>query len=402
MLCPIRQFSYFIFFALSALTLTQLMGCSASSPVVYDRNASATDSASVSSSDYWKQTAQKVVSEVVKETVAKGVKSPEQLDEIAFETLIRTLAKEVEMNWGDRKSASRKEYVKYSNNYRTRVAVNFDQGKVRVETLDQKDLRHAIVVTLLTPDDPESVDLFSDKEVELGEEPVLYRQVLDNRGQPIRWSWRAGKYADYLIRNRMSRQNSAHGQVYAVEFNLVKDHMEKRQYQYATLVQKHSRKYRVDESLIYAIMRTESSFNPYAVSHANAYGLMQVVSGTAGRDVFQRIKKRNDSPSRNYLFNPHNNIDTGTAYIHILDTIYLKNIRDPLSRRYAVISAYNGGAGNVFRTFNRNRMRAVSDINTLTPAQVYWALTRRHPLSESRRYLEKVTRAEKDFHNGRI
>jgi membrane-bound lytic murein transglycosylase C len=34
-------------------------------------------------------------------------------------------------------------------------------------------------------------------------------------------------------------------------------------------------------------MQTESSFNPYAVSHADALGLMQVVQHSAGKDVFR-------------------------------------------------------------------------------------------------------------------
>ena len=33
-------------------------------------------------------------------------------------------------------------------------------------------------------------------------------------------------------------------------------------------------------------MQTESSFNPYAISYANAIGLMQVVPSTAGRVMF--------------------------------------------------------------------------------------------------------------------
>ena len=149
-------------------------------------------------------------------------------------------------------------------------------------------------------------------------------------------------------------------------------------------------------------MRTESSFNPYAISHANAYGLMQIIPSTAGRDVFDRVKNKPGQPSREYLFQPHQNIDVGTAYLSLLDTHYLSRIRDPLTRKYTVISAYNGGAGNVFRTFDSNRDRAIEKINNLQPAQVYWALTQRHPLSESRRYLEKVTDAERDFYRGDV
>ncbi|MCS5780394.1 transglycosylase SLT domain-containing protein [Klebsiella pneumoniae subsp. pneumoniae] len=42
-------------------------------------------------------------------------------------------------------------------------------------------------------------------------------------------------------------------------------------------------------------------------------GLMQVVQHSAGRDVF-RSQGKSGLPSRSYLFDPANNIDTGTAY----------------------------------------------------------------------------------------
>ena len=370
-----------------------LGGCSTPpSPIIYDRTAPV-----ARTSVYTKPASYKPAA-----SVAQKNSGPESMDELGFEALIHMLAQEVEVNWGDTKSAGRTEYVKYSNDYRTRVMINFERGTIHVETLDRKDLRRAIVVTLLTPDDPAEVDLFSSADVVLGKEPILYKQVLDNKGNPIRWEWRAGNYADYLIQHRLTRKSTAKGTVYAVNFDMVRNHESMRQYQYANIVRKYSQKYQIDESLIYGIMRTESHFNPFAVSWANAYGLMQVVPKTAGHDVFQRLKGRNDRPTRNYLFQPDNNINVGTGYLHILDTVYLKGITNPLSRRYAIISAYNGGAGNVLKTFDSNRTRAVQKMNQMEPSQVYWALTKRHPRQESRRYLEKVTKAEKDFHRGNI
>lgn len=323
-------------------------------------------------------------------------------DEIAFEALVRILSREARMNWGDERQATNNEYVKYTNNYRTRVFVNFETGKIHVETLDQDDLRHAIIVTLLTPYDPDNVDLFSDSAIQLGEEPMLYGQVVDHENQPIRWEWRAGNFADYLLTNRQTIRNSGRGTVYAVDIDLVNNHLEQRQYQYANIVRQHARKYDVDESLIYAVMRTESSFNPYAVSPSNAYGLMQIIPATAGRDVFQRLKGRNDQPTKTYLFQPFNNVDTGVAYLHLLQTHYLKNVQDPLSKHYTVISAYNGGTGNVLKTFHSDRARAMDIINGMRPEQVYWALTQRHPREESRNYLKKVTTAQRDFYAGDV
>lgn len=122
------------------------------------------------------------------------------------------------------------------------------------------------------------------------------------------------------------------------------------------MVRRASRKYGVDESLILAIMQTESSFNPYAVSRSDALGLMQVVQHTAGKDVF-RSQGKSGTPSRSFLFDPASNIDTGTAYLAMLNNVYLGGIDNPTSRRYAVITAYNGGAGSVLRVFRMIRFR---------------------------------------------
>ncbi|MNZ87387.1 Membrane-bound lytic murein transglycosylase C precursor [compost metagenome] len=162
------------------------------------------------------------------------------------------------------------------------------------------------------------------------------------------------------------------------------------------MVRKASEKYGVEESLILAIMQTESSFNPYAVSGSDALGLMQVVQHTAGKDVFQ-MRGKWGKPSRSYLFDPENNIDTGTAYLAILQNNYLGGIQNPTSRRYAVITAYNGGAGSVLRVFSSDRTRAVGIINGMQPGDVYQTLTTKHPASESRRYLVKVNNAQKSY-----
>lgn len=70
------------------------------------------------------------------------------------------------MNLGrEVKVPEQKKYVKYTQNYMSRTVVDFDNGTIVVETLDDKILKesltNAIVTTLLTPDDPRSVDLFS-------------------------------------------------------------------------------------------------------------------------------------------------------------------------------------------------------------------------------------------------
>ncbi|KLV05159.1 MULTISPECIES: membrane-bound lytic murein transglycosylase MltC [Photobacterium] len=329
-------------------------------------------------------------------------------DEAALDRLINSFSGQVKRHWGDNDSliASKRQYVKYTDGYQSRAHVDFERGVVIVETVAKTDptrhLKDAIATTLLTPDDPAGVDLYSDSAIDLHGKPFLYGQILDQEGKPIEWSWRANRFADYLIDAKLQKRSERFHQVYYVEIPMVADHVNQRGYKYASIVRDASRRYGIAEDLIYAIIKTESSFNPYAVSHANAYGLMQVVPNTAGADVFKLVKNKSGKPTPAYLFDPAKNIDTGTAYFYLLKTRYLKAVNDPLSLHYSMISAYNGGTGGVLNTFHRDRQRAMNDLNRLQPNQVYWALTNKHPKAEARRYLQKVTRFQKEFNQGKI
>lgn len=320
-----------------------------------------------------------------------------------YEQKVNELRKKASQIWGDGNvhESSRDKYVKYGEGYDSRGEVDFVQGKVLVETIvennHQQRLKDAIVATLLTPDDIRDPELFSDQAVTWKGPAVLAGQIRDHDGVIVQWEWRAKRYADWLVANKLQRIPSGGRTLYRIEIPMEENHQQVRGQKYENLVRQAAQRYSVPESLIYSIMETESHFNPYATSHIPAYGLMQVVPSTAGADVFQRIKKKSGQPTRSYLFNPANNIDTGAAYLSILDDIYLKGVTHPLSREYCVISAYNGGAGNVLRTFSRDRKHAVQVINSLSPQQVYLKLNKDHPSSESRRYIEKVVKAKQKY-----
>ncbi|EFE96170.1 membrane-bound lytic murein transglycosylase MltC [Serratia odorifera] len=324
-------------------------------------------------------------------------------DTNGFDILMGQFAHNIENIWGLNEVliAGPKDYVKYTDQYLTRSHINFDAGTITFETISPTDpadsLRKAIVTTLLMGDDPSSVDLYSDaNDIQISKEPFLYGQVLDNNGEAIRWEWRASHFADYLVQNKLQKRTSGLHVIYSVTVQLVPNHLDKRAHKYLPMVRKAAEKYGVEESLILAIMQTESSFNPYAVSGSDALGLMQVMQHTAGKDVF-KMRGKWGTPSRSYLFDPANNIDTGTAYLAILQNNYLGGIQNPTSRRYAVITAYNGGAGSVLRVFSSDRTKAVSIINGMQPGDVYTTLASKHPAGESRRYLVKVNNAQKSY-----
>lgn len=294
--------------------------------------------------------------------------------------------------------ASRKDYVKYTDSYYTRSHVSFDEGVITVESQqDTSRLHNAIVHTLLMGSDAKGIDLFASGDVPISSRPFLAGQVVDNFGQQITNEFVAGNFADYLISNKLQSRRLSNGRlVQFVVIPMIANHVAVRAQKYIPMVRRAARKYNLDESLILGIMQTESSFNPYAISYANAIGLMQVVPHTAGRDVFQ-MKGRGGQPSKRYLFDPEKNIDAGASYLWLLQNKYLDGITNPTSKRFAMISAYNSGAGAVLRVFHEDKEMAIAQINRLYPEQVYRILTTAHPSAQARNYLIKVDKAQKSY-----
>jgi len=98
-----------------------------------------------------------------------------------------------------------------------------------------------------------------------------------------------------------------------------------------TLIQKYASRYGVDPSLVRAVMRNESGFNPNAVSPKGAQGLMQLMPGTA---ALMGVSNP---------FDPEQNIAGGVGYLrHCLDC-FDHNV--PLA-----VAAYNAGPGRVSRS----------------------------------------------------
>lgn len=96
------------------------------------------------------------------------------------------------------------------------------------------------------------------------------------------------------------------------------------------LIEQAARKYNVDPNLVHAVVKVESNYNPRAVSHAGAVGLMQLVPSTARR--FGVLNS----------FDPRQNIEAGVRYLKYLQTLYRNNMR-------LALAAYNAGEGAVFR-----------------------------------------------------
>jgi len=159
-------------------------------------------------------------------------------------------------------------------------------------------------------------------------------------------------------------------------------------------VKKFSKKYDVAISVILAIIETESSYNPRAISRVPAFGLMQLVPKTAGIDAHNYVHGQKKILSPDYLFDETNNLQLGTAYFKLLKSRYLRKIKNSQSRFYCAVSSYNTGVGNLAKTFTgkKNLSKAAKVINTMTADEVYQYLLNNLPAEETRNYLKKIVK----------
>lgn len=122
--------------------------------------------------------------------------------------------------------------------------------------------------------------------------------------------------------------------------------------------------YGLSRALVFAVIRTESGFNPNAVSSAGAKGLMQIKDET-GKYIAERLGRAEYD-----LYDAETNVEFGCYYIKYL-SLRFKDEKTALA-------AYNAGEGNVALWLMNEAYS--DDGKTLKSV----------PFPETERYLEKI------------
>ncbi|MBT4289126.1 MAG: lytic transglycosylase domain-containing protein [Deltaproteobacteria bacterium] len=113
-----------------------------------------------------------------------------------------------------------------------------------------------------------------------------------------------------------------------------------------------SKENQVSLPFVLAVMKSESNFNPKAISRAGALGLMQLMPTTAKAE-YQKIISgvKVASLNKRLIMHPEVNIILGIKYLQYLEET-VQEITDPIKRRKIVLAGYNAGLRRVKASFN--------------------------------------------------
>lgn len=320
--------------------------------------------------------------------------------------------KEMLQKWGDFKERTKTKWVEYRDNGNVRSSVDFEAGTVEIEILVEGGLsedqigqktKEEVLNTIRDHGTVTGISEGDESSQDLQQEPLLNNQISNVSSPKDEEVFAENLSKDIAIQQKTGSDGKIRN-VITINFSLAPDHIQTRAEKFKDYVYSHSEVYDLDPALVFAIIHTESFYNPAARSHANALGLMQLVPNSGGRDAYQHVYKKDGIPSPQYLLNPENNVKLGTAYVDILSNNYLRGVENSEVKNYLVIAAYNTGAGNVSRAFinSTNIKSAFAKINEMSPKETFEYLIRNLPYDETKDYLKKVVERREMYQEWRF
>lgn len=339
--------------------------------------------------------------------------------------------REAEKKWDRARQSSEKEWVDYSPSYEARSTVDFEQGVIAITVLvpigeagsSQAD-PEAVLLAMKeiqagagaagTPrlaagsaSDPASVmiaraampaawakivqqfeQVFS-KEARAGR-PVLANQVVAKSGTPVAPQAAKSFVESEIIPNAvvedkpMQAQDGITRAQVTAKVPLAPDHLRQRAQLYRDDVAAHAKRHGVDPRLLFAIIHTESYFNPLAQTPAPAYGLMLLVPRGPARDAYNYLYKNDIVLDDGYLQDPAHNVELGAAYLHLLRRQLVPNMEEGDKKNFLVACAYTWGMDKT-----RDQILKQARIQDLTSTQVFTLLSQKTP-ETTRAYLNRV------------
>jgi membrane-bound lytic murein transglycosylase C len=340
--------------------------------------------------------------------------------------------KELSTYWKTPELSSKKVFVEYSKDKKIRKKVDYENNYIEIDVIskNEKEAKEIIAKSLYkltTETTKEAVNnnpVLKKVDEKLSNNPKLQNVVVKAKpsSEPIVGDMIFKKpptvkkvinfATNEVKQNKITKKPSKlkDNFVFTIKIKLPSDAFLAKARRFKPDVLQRANQFNIQAPFIYSIIHTESSFNPMARSYVPAFGLMQIVPTTAGADTYKMLYGKKKILTPGYLYNSHNNILIGSAYLNRIYYGYMRKIKNPVSRFYCSVAAYNTGAGNVACAFNSpekdskgvtvcrrsrgdyNINKATTKINSMTPHQVYNYLLANLKYDEPKNYLKRVTK----------
>lgn len=316
----------------------------------------------------------------------------------AYDKSLESYKKEILDIWPTAEISTKHKFVQYNEDYSSKKSIDYEQQNIEIEVVakDEQEARNKIQIALKDLVEEDVRNAYEKDQLEHKiNETLKQTPVVESKEKLIGDVLSVEEKKNFIeVAKKEPLVTTSHDNktIYKLNVKLPSEALIKKAQQFRQSVDVYSSKNEIDKELVYAVIHSESSFNPMARSHIPAFGLMQIVPQSAGVDTYHFLYGEKKLLSADYLYNPINNIKIGSTYLHIVYFRYLRHINNPISRLYCSIAAYNTGAGNVARSFvgSNNIKKASEKINTMTPDEVYKHLMRNLPYNETKDYLKKV------------
>lgn len=315
---------------------------------------------------------------------------------------------EIEKNWDEIATPGKKRYVEYDQDYQNRTSIDFEKGEVEsAVVLDltediaaiqtgRKEVRRMMRESITLKPRIRSYTV-TDEYPRSSEGILSEGLVVDAQGSPVTES-NAEEFAaevasdDLIVVDTIISGDGRRRIKLSATYSMVPNRLHVLAKKYLPLVLEYSDKYTLDPRLVFAVIHTESFFNPVAISKEPAYGMMQIVPSTGGVDAYEFLYGEKKVLRPKYLYDARKNVELGTVYLMILRDRYLKGVTTEAQKYPLMIAAYNGGIGTVARAVTgKMKLKGIPVVvKKLKPDQIVELLLSNLNRKETEDYLIKV------------
>ncbi len=232
-------------------------------------------------------------------TYKKNLKKEFKAYKKAYDLSLEEYKKDIAKHWKTKDISSQKKWVEYSKDYKEKKSIDYDKNQIEIEVIakDEKEAKEKIKKAF--------IDIYKKDVQKAVEDDILEQKIAKKLKKTIPKTKSKQKLIADIVtkkekknilanieKNKLKKIKYKQKMIYKVKIKFPSESMQRKAKNYSPIIKKQAKKAYIPRELIYAIIHSESSFNPMARSHIPAFGLMQIVPKSAGVDSYKFLYRR--------------------------------------------------------------------------------------------------------------